>query len=73
MKRIGELAVPVICLGVESFDAAPKSVLKDSTLEERKQFYEDVKKDILNPRYRIGAYQSSLIAFYANNACADGS
>jgi hypothetical protein len=61
MKRIGELAVPVFIKGVDSLDAASKHVLKDLTLEERKQFYEDVKRDMLNPNYRLAAYQSYLI------------
>jgi hypothetical protein len=71
MKRIGELAVPVICRGVDSFDSASKNMLKDLTSEERKQFYEDVKRDTLNPLYRIGLYQSSLLIINVDD-CADG-
>lgn len=62
MKRIGQLAIPIIYHGVDSLDAAVKGVRKDMTLEERKRFYEDVKRELLNPHYRLGSYQSSLIS-----------
>lgn len=73
MKKIGELAIPVIYHGIDSLDAALKSVLTDMTPEERKRFNEDVKRELSNPLYRIGSYGSSLLPICADYICADGS
>ena len=47
----------IFCQEVDSFDGALKSILEDSTLEQRQQFYEDVKRDIRNPYYRLDSIQ----------------
>jgi hypothetical protein len=56
MKRIGELALPVFWRAVDSLDRIAKSVLPDMSYEERKQFYEDVKRDLVNPEYQLCAH-----------------
>lgn len=56
MKRIGELALPVFCRAVDSLDRIAKSVLPDMSHEERKKFYEDVKRDLVNPEYQLCAH-----------------
>lgn len=57
MRKIGEDAMFIFCQEVDSFDGALKSILEDSTLEQRQQFYEDVKRDIRNPYYRLDSIQ----------------
>jgi hypothetical protein len=56
MKRIGELALPVFWRAVDSLDRIAKSVLPDMSHEERKRFYEDVKRDLMNPEYQLYAH-----------------
>jgi hypothetical protein len=56
MKRIGELALPVFCRAVDSLDRIAKSVLPDMSHEERKKFYEDVKRDLVIPEYQLCAH-----------------
>jgi hypothetical protein len=57
MRKIGEDAMFIFCQEVDAFDMALKSILEYLTLEERQQFYEDVKRDIRNPYYRLGSIQ----------------
>lgn len=60
MKEAGQLALPVICRGIDSLDVAVKKIFEDSTPEERRKFYEDVKKDIQNQAYCLEARQFAL-------------
>ena len=57
MRKVGELAMPVFTGGIDSLEKAAKGVLGDLSREERQKFYEDVKRDIRNPAYRLQSPQ----------------
>lgn len=53
MKKVGELAIPIFCRSVDALGPAIIDALGEPTLDERKKFYEDVKRGFQNPEYKL--------------------
>ena len=57
MKKVGELGIPCFIPAIEALGDAAMGPRPKLTVDQRKVFYEEAKKDMLNPDYKFEARQ----------------